>query len=51
MNQVILMEQKMMTCETKTMKKTLLVDTKVLAVPSELCDVLATFNYNCTLTP
>jgi len=45
------MEQKMMTCETKTMKKTLLVVMKVLAVTSELCDVLATFYYNCTLTP
>ena len=50
MHQVILIEQKMMTCDTKTMKKTLLVVTKVLAVTSELCDVLATFCYNCTLT-
>jgi hypothetical protein len=40
----MLMEQKMMTCETKTMKKTLLVVTKVLAVTSELCDAPATFS-------
>jgi len=50
-HQVILMEQKMITCETKTMKKTLLVVMKVLAVTSELCDVLVTFYYNRTLTP
>jgi hypothetical protein len=38
-HQVILMEQKMMTCETKAIKKTLLVVTEVLVVTSELCDV------------